>query len=498
MIKFNLIEEPWIPVIKAGKIPTSINLKECLLKAHEISDIYHNSPLVIVGVYRLLLAIIHRLYAPKSSTEWNSIWSTKQFDESAVETYLQKWHNRFNLIDSQYPFYQVAEHPAGDEIISINKIVIHRSAGNNAVFQDHSNDHRYDPLSLSEATLNLIAYQVFSPGGGKSKTINLQHSPLTSPISTLLIGNNLFETFLLNTLINPQIKSSKDDKPYWEQNGKINFESKSKVSGYLDYLTLQSRIVKLFFKETESGVVAEGVQIAQGRGLDKDILEPFAKYKLNKEEGLVPIKVNIHKQLWREYYSLTGLTSESTERSPLNLKQAAELEELGILPGGVSLRIFCGGLATDKAKILLWRFDKLPLPLNLLLDRDCMNLIESAILFATDKSSLLWKRTNTAAKQLISDNVSSADKETAKQLQKTLSSETLYWSMLETPFKEFVILASGNSGMEEKAFEFWKQNCTKAYNECWKQIEDSIINSPRGPEAIAQAFYNIKTEVNNG
>ncbi|MCB0109796.1 MAG: type I-E CRISPR-associated protein Cse1/CasA, partial [Caldilineaceae bacterium] len=55
---FNLWTEPWITVetYDGGTVLTSIF--DVLLNAHTYKDIYDPSPLVIVGIHRLLTAIV--------------------------------------------------------------------------------------------------------------------------------------------------------------------------------------------------------------------------------------------------------------------------------------------------------------------------------------------------------------------------------------------------------------------------------------------------------
>lgn len=487
MQEYNLIDKPWIPLLNKDGTLVRLSLSDALVHAHDYEGVYHDSPLVIFAVYRLLLAIVLRVFAPKSIAEWEILWCEKQFSQDAISDYLSKWHHRFNLTDEERPFYQVSTHPAGDEISSINKIVLSRSAGNNPVYHDHSNDLTSNPLRPEDAIVHLLAYQAFSPGGGKSKTINFQHSPLTAPLTVLVSGGNLFQTLLLNTLWSSPIPDSGYDKPFWEGDGKIIPEPKTKYAGLLDYLTLQSRVVKILFKETDSGLVAEGVQLAQGRGLDPDILEPFAKYFTSKKEGFLPVRVSVDKLLWREYHQLTCQNTKESERFPRNIEQTAKLEKKKIIPIGTACRILCGGMASDKAKILLWRYDRLPLPLPLLEDTDIMNSVEALIAEASQKAKTLWIRSIKAIEQVLSDKAKNADSKAVNQLYTSLSTEALFWAQLEIAFKGLLSTISRQPDKTEEASIRWRHECNDAFKNCWTRFESSIINYPRGAEAIVKA-----------
>jgi CRISPR system Cascade subunit CasA len=79
MNKFNLIEEPWIPclMLKTNKIEL-LSLFDTLTQAHDIKEIADNSPLVVVSLHRLLLAILHRKFGPTSFDNWKELWQRGQ------------------------------------------------------------------------------------------------------------------------------------------------------------------------------------------------------------------------------------------------------------------------------------------------------------------------------------------------------------------------------------------------------------------------------------
>ena len=57
MEKFNLIDEPWIPVLKGGRV-VEVGIGEALLRAHEFARIETPSPLEEAVLHRLLLAVL--------------------------------------------------------------------------------------------------------------------------------------------------------------------------------------------------------------------------------------------------------------------------------------------------------------------------------------------------------------------------------------------------------------------------------------------------------
>jgi len=488
MKAFNLADEPWIPVIRSGTKIERIGLRQCLLEAHTIREIYHDSPLVVMSTYRLLLAFVHRIFPLNSAKEWGGLFNKSKFPVEDAEKYIAAWHDRFWLFHSEYPFWQSVKVGVKDETISCNKLVIHRAAGNNAVYHDHSNEETPAPLHASDAALHLITAQCFSPGGGKSATINFRSSPLSSALVTFLTGENLFQTLMFNYMIQPGIHSKPDDKPVWERTSPVRPEEKTTLTGYLDYLTLSSRLIKLSPFDSAGGTYVDKIQIAQGRGSADDILDPFVAYRIDKKKGYLTVKVYPERQLWRDYNSLTSLTHIAELRSPRNMQQAAELEELGLLPAGRIYSILCGGLSTNKAKILLWRSDSLPLPVALLHNQDFINSCSDAVSYAETQSKRLFFYTKSVVAGLISYDNQKADPDAVTRLYKSFSMEPFFWSELDIPFKEFVIGCAGSHDVEKESFDNWIKTCDRTLSVCKRKLEDAVIGDARGPKAIAKAY----------
>lgn len=493
MASYNLIDEQWIPMVLPDGKPARVGLKKCLLEAHTIKELYHDSPLVQTAVLRLLLAIVYRLFAPANKNEWKALWTAGCFDGAKLNDYFDNWHERFYLFHPQYPFFQRAA--AEGQPVVINKLVRHRAAGNNPVYFDHSNDKEPRALSASESALHLTAMMAFSllDGAGYSP------SRLNNGIACYLTGKNLFQTLTLNTLITTMLPgpvvSTGADAPQWEQEPVS--EKRSTLKGYLDYLTYPLRSVKLIPVEKSGQFFVEYMFFSAGEKLPEDILDPFLKYKNDEKKGHLRVLISAEKQLWRDYYTLTSLTDQTNERPPLNLIQAAQLKEDGVLGENEVLSMLCGGLSSENAKVHLWRFDILPLPISVLSNADIMNKIHQALETANAKADVLKNRTRIAAQQIASPDYRKADKDAANKLASVLSKEAEYWTELEVVFKSFVLTAAKGYDEMEAAFDVWVKECNFSLRKSWGKVENSLLNYPRGPEASARAMYYQKKEENN-
>ncbi|MBL8065520.1 MAG: type I-E CRISPR-associated protein Cse1/CasA, partial [Chthonomonadaceae bacterium] len=55
---FNVLTEPWIPVIRLDGTRDELGILPCLEQAHELREIRDPSPIIEFGLYRLLVAFV--------------------------------------------------------------------------------------------------------------------------------------------------------------------------------------------------------------------------------------------------------------------------------------------------------------------------------------------------------------------------------------------------------------------------------------------------------
>ena len=155
MGQFNLIDEGWIPVIyKDTGDNRELSLREIFEDADKIKSLSTDSPTQDFAVLRILLAILHTVYSrynyeseiypeiqldeklrQKKDVEdteelrdyknnlimtWKKLWENEKFTQCLYD-YLDNWHDRFFLFDTDYPFFQVkASDIAEDKINKAN------------------------------------------------------------------------------------------------------------------------------------------------------------------------------------------------------------------------------------------------------------------------------------------------------------------------------------------------------------------------------------------
>src|SRR5215207_2825487 len=102
MASFNLVDRPWVPCVARDGTASELSLRQVLIGAHDLTELYDPSPLVTVALHRLLLAILHRAYqGPDGMEEWREIWQAGRFDLGLIDDYLNQWRHRFDLFDPE-------------------------------------------------------------------------------------------------------------------------------------------------------------------------------------------------------------------------------------------------------------------------------------------------------------------------------------------------------------------------------------------------------------
>lgn len=474
MPEFNLVDREWIPcLMRNDEQPRELSLRNVLLEAHNIREVFDDSPLVTVALHRLLLAILHRNFGPASFNEWKELWKRGKWDGDVIAKYLDQWRHRLDLFDEARPFYQVPrlqkavkgrkagkkadQSPAEDEDVDLHPVALlaHEAAsGNNATLFDHNFKDVPTAYSPAAAARYLVAHQAFSLGGGVSTPFNLYHAPLVRGFSVLALGDSLFETLALNMLLYTEerpIPHLGKDLPAWENN---NPEEPDKTGtfahGYLDYLTWQSRRIHLVAPEDESAGVLFCQRLQNLRLSDEHLrLDPFKCYFVGEEEGLQPRPVNPNKALWRDSHVLFQQVDQS-KRRPETFNFLARVEttrrrgEIEAKPA-YSLAVF--GFATEPppkaASVMLWSHERLPLPLVYLTEPQLAESVRLALKLADEIHKHLRESIRLMAKLLIAplSNDPQARQPKPKEVNdraKEFGSEEFYWARLEPAFKKLL------------------------------------------------------------
>jgi len=398
---FNLVREPWIPCLGKGgnATPILLGLRDALVQAHDLREVYTDSPLTTAALMRLMLAVLHRVFGPRDRWEWAKLWQSGRWPSAQLDDYFSAWFDRFDLFDEQYPFYQVREFQADKlpDLTPVSGLVHEEASGNNVTLFDHHFDAEMRFLTPDEAARRLVTAQAYAIGLGRShnfkrKQRNFLDGPCARGALFFVEGNSLFQTLLLSMRKYPipqgdrRINDRPHDAPAWEQDAP-HTDERTEPYGYLDYLTWQTWQIRLVAVETAEGVRVTHVRRCMGLELDKGrVLDPLKSYRIpDRGEGPSPRGFSEEKALWRESNALFEMSESNPEGMPQNLAFLSELVRYEVIPHQARYKIIATGLATDPRQarnVIFWRQERLPLPTEYLASEEAVERLRSAIQMA--------------------------------------------------------------------------------------------------------------------
>lgn len=505
IVSFNLIDEPWIPCTNLGGNSVELGLRDTLLSAHELREIYDESPLVTASLHRLLLCVLHRIFGPSSPSEWFSLWNKRRWEPEPIISYLDRWHDRFDLFhpDPVKRFYQS---PPDERFKPRSIIHLIHSRGDNPTLFNHQTDESTPGLSLSQAARALITAQSFRLGGLLRPDDSAPDSPCARGICFMTQGYSLFETLVLNLVGYPDetiMRWSETDRPTWEMddpfaaNRVVQQEGCTYADpyGYLDYLSWQSCRIWLL-PPADDGLVKE-VRIGLGQPkLHWSVLDPMKHYRAspkdkNNPSGYRELRFSEGRALWRDSATLLQHKRDRRDHPPACLDWLAKLIEKdydGVLGEYPKQALVALGMANDQAKVDFYRQERWPLPLAYLQNEMLVTYLSSALKEAEEVYSNLGCALNRLARLLLSPTADQKEghkpqPEDIRALIGHWGVERRYWGSLEP---HFWILVEDLPHRTEAALERWRSTLSNAAWQAFEEAEALVGPAARSLKATTQ------------
>jgi len=505
MASFNLVNEKWIPCIFADGRRELFGLSETLARAPDIREITHPSPLVTSSLHRLLLVILHRNFGPANLEEWAKLWERGCWDNAVLDAYFDRWREKFYLFHPEHPFYQVQkmedaeEHPAAI-------LALELASGNNATLFDHSCNEYARQMPPDAAARYLLARHLYSIGFGRNRPFNFADGPLVRGLTVFTLGDNLFQTLALNAIAynNEQpIPRMDDDKPCWEQDVLPQPDRNGTTpKGYVDYLTWQSRRIHLIPNTEGSSVV--GCQIQQNLKLIDGLLDPFKCHVKNQDEGIRPLGLSPQRALWRDSHTLF---QHAAGRRPQNFNWLSIARRR--CPRTVKKNYsFCAfGFATEPGKaasVILWRHERLPLPVQYLDDESLLEQLRLGLNIAEKAASMLRSHAWFAAKLIIvHDEDKQPNKVQKAEMQDILTHidiESRYWHRIDTVFRRMLVelpeeLENSPETDGYRTLGAWGRHVRNSAEAAFAEAAADLGTTPRCLRAVAKAEKNLGAQL---
>ncbi|OYY75406.1 MAG: type I-E CRISPR-associated protein Cse1/CasA [Gammaproteobacteria bacterium 28-57-27] len=430
MSRYNLIDEPWIPLRLLTGERAEWGIRDTLVRAAEVAVIEDPSPLVVASLHRLLLAVLYRALEGPADINQAKAWFRSGIPVEKVEAYLERWRDRFWLFDERYPFAQI---PTFEPRIwrAWTALAAEHNADNAKVLFDHI-DVELPGVATEGATARwLLATQTFSVSAGKSELSHTGTAPSATAAMVLPLGRNLHDTLLL-ALVPQNREILASDLPLWERPpeslNSLKSGAERGIVGYADRYTWRTRSVRL--QAHDNGGIEK---LAFASGVDNmsiDSLDPMLGYRIDDKKGRLPIQFRA-RGLWRDFDSLLP---DNEKLAPAVIEHAAALTRTQRERFPQSVMVL--GQANNKAKIEYWRMERYTLPQALLGDRSIRTEIRQLLSDAEDAQTALWRACKSYARDILSRGEREPDGKDISKFVEQMPATPWYWSQLEAAFHD--------------------------------------------------------------
>ena len=516
---YNLVDEPWIPVLMQDGTNRRVSLCEVFSDADgNIADLALN-PYERVAVFRLLLCIAQAALGPERLKDERAWRAAKPSVGPVSADYLKKWHDRFFLY-GPHAFLQPDDatvskpsknkSPAPEEPddidggfnSTVNKLCLERAAGSNSTLFDREALNPKREMADCNRAVSFLVFQSFSSGGRFSSCVwdgelsPANGSAFSAPcresdmLFSILLGKCLQESLWLNLLTDVSLRAAKIQwgRPAWEYDKLIRVTSNEIAFSLLGHLVPVSRIVKLV--RTDNRVIMGEGFVYPTLNPDKKSpgkrpfgwRESMATIKLSGEESPMYVSAEMERQPWRDLASILSVRGTVGHSSALSLKHIESL------PDEKAFTLWVGGLCTDQAKDIGSVEWVACLSVDLLEDTKRQKLYK-AIQWAERQESALYHACKAFA-------LAMKTPDPTKQIQKSKEAELVqssfvpakkvYWDLLAQSENQKKVL-DVNSGTFK---DDWKKATREAAEDAYRRACPST--TARQMEAYAQGYSKLR------
>lgn len=385
MATFDVLQDPWIPVVTLGGERCTLGLLPALERAHELRDVVCESPLETYAVQRMMIAFLMDAYTPQWVRDRVAIFQGGRFDPAVFTRYAALCRSEgvsFDLFDKSRPFMQAPfdeELDAGKEKPAAN--LFHAlPTGNNHIHFDHRLASGR-AFTAAECLRGILACNLFSVAmtGGYPSSVND-----TPCYYALLEGNNLFETLVLSMLSKGEFKNMEWDQPKiaWRDPAPIIPKSQFADVSVLGGLTWQPRRITLI-PSADENVYAMRFQPGRSFHQNGRWQDPHVSFARNKDGEPYSLKPRGERAPWLDV-GVFSLSSENAASIP-----AAIIRQSQLLLGDATRRLHLFGLTTNKAAYEDWIDDRLSVPGNILMNFDKAGRLRLDVDYIESTASLI-------------------------------------------------------------------------------------------------------------
>jgi CRISPR system Cascade subunit CasA len=491
---FNLLDKPWLAVrMRDGQV-RELGLLELFECASQISALAETAPPSLIGQYRLLLAITHRAMTSAQS-RWTDAerlrWYRDGLPFAVIRDYLEHWRECFWLFHPQQPFMQVAAlaeaEETRDKLKPWTQIALASANGNAPVVFDHSCDLAPRSISAADALRTLLGFLQFTPGGlVKTLRDSDKAGALANTAAVMPVGDSLAQSLCL--ALHPPIQTGHEDLPSWEQGAPSIAQLRGEpvpATGPNDRYSRQTRAVLLL--PDEQGRV-QWIRFAAGLALadDLQVPDPMASYRAGSN-NLVRLSFSEGRAFWRD---LPALLPDAEGKASLPAAVLVWAANLQFYLGNSVQPLLVAGLASDQAKLLRWRSERIVLPAALLASPDCANELRRYVRDAEELFGALRKLAAGMLAETLPDPGSKDTWARARSLVDAGPAGTLFFASAERHLGRVMTLLG--AGELDEAETLWRQSQREAAQSAWQAVLTGLGRSAKALRAEARHYPRLQ------
>lgn len=511
-LTFNLTSDPWIKVLdKQTGTTKTVSLTDLFANAQNYRRLAGDTRSQDFAILRFLLAIVHTVYSRvglsgeayswlEVDSDTFQVLNTEDAEDGSIEEWLQTWNDLYvngqfssaivrylegnsALFDlfGPHPFYQVTTEDydsfvpekkkvaTGTGTVAVKQInrVVSESANSPAIFAPKAGSFK-NRLTLAEITRWLITYQnytgvtdktkidtaeKFSTPGGWAYRLNSVYAP----------GQSLFETLMLNFVVNPERKNETPiQRPTWEYNNISDYvelrKSLLQPTNLAALYTTWSRLLHIEWQENgQPTIFSAGIPMFSQDNLFLEPMTTWREDKQAKDGSKKPATKgtgSLGIAMWRNFGDYVSDKTAKESHEPGIVQWLDQLVEEELIDGDKtiylnSIALVSDGNATSQSPVAEV-FDYMGLNADVLFDDKeelrWPNRINGVIDTTQKVARQYWQFTTRIADIRNLDSRSFSSRETGK-----------FYDRLNEPFKQWLVSLKNNDDREVKIEEWYRE-----------------------------------------
>lgn len=361
---FNVLTEPWIPVIRSDGSRDELGIVPCLEQAQNLREIRDPAPIVEFGLHRLLVvfmldALMHVNRRPEGLLDVKDLLREGRFDPGMIEAYVERCGDVFDLFHPERPFLQTKMDKAKPKPLAGMFPAV--PSGTNAVHWHHVLEVS-TRVSAQEAARLLTTIAPFMTSGGAGLSPSINGAPA---VYALPMGKNLFDTILLNTPLRTN-QDSGDGAVAWRSTRMPGQERTQATT--VESLTWRPRRIHLVPEIGDGSIHVREMKFDKGDSTRLRWVDASIAYRYSKEK-FTPIRMRENRPIWRDAGALLllGEAEHGRRETRVSSRRPDVVEHaFALTEANDALVVNVYGMRTDmKMKVFEWSKSALCVPSRL-------------------------------------------------------------------------------------------------------------------------------------